>query len=274
MLKQRVITGIVLLALVLTVILVFPPLWFTAFIALVIILGAWEWSLLAGLKTIALRSAYVVVVLPVMYLCYRQSVEQRELLLIAGCLWWVLAYFLIRRYPAISKFWQHPLTLGFVGLMVLLPGWSALLTLRSSPNYIAFILLLLGMVAAADIGAYFSGRAFGNYKLAPRVSPNKTWEGFAGGMICSCLTAITVLLCARSGIELTLMLLLKVLVAALSVAILSVVGDLFESMIKRQAGVKDSGVLLPGHGGILDRIDSITAALPIFVLALGMVPLT
>lgn len=273
MLKQRILTAFVLLALVLTAIFYFSPLWFAAFVALVIIIGAWEWSMLAGLKTVPLRLAYVAVVILAMYGCYLQQSAQRELLLIAACLWWVLAYFLIRRYPVISSFWESPYTLSVAGLLVLLPSWSALLTLRASEHHTGLILLLLGMVAAADIGAFFSGRAFGKYKLAPKVSPNKTWEGFAGGMICSSLTAFVVLYFAPTVEPLSVGLLLKILAAALSVAILSVVGDLYESMIKRQAGVKDSGTILPGHGGILDRIDSITAALPIFVLALGMVSL-
>jgi len=273
MLKQRVLTAIFLLALVLTAIFYFSPLWSAAFVALVIIIGAWEWSMLAGLKTVPLRLGYVAVVILAMYVCYQQQSTQRELLLIAACLWWVLAYFLIRRFPVISNFWKSPLTLSIAGLLVLLPSWSSLLTLRASEHHTGLILLLLGMVAAADIGAFFSGRAFGKYKLAPKVSPNKTWEGFAGGMICSSLTAFVVLYFAPTIATLNAWLLLKIFAAALSVAILSVVGDLYESMIKRQAGVKDSGTILPGHGGILDRIDSITAALPIFVLALGMVSL-
>lgn len=273
MLKQRVVTAIVLVALMLTAIFYFPPLWFSAFVALIIIQGAWEWSALAGIKTRILRFSYLLVVILAMGLCYRQTSSQRELLLLAGCLWWVLAYFLIRRYPSINLLWKHPLALSVVGLMVLLPGWSALLSLRSSPHYVALIMLLLGMVAAADIGAYFTGRAFGKTKLAPQVSPNKTWEGFFGGMFCSCLLAMLVLYFSHALPVMTALLVLKILAAALSVAILSVVGDLFESMIKRQANVKDSGSLLPGHGGVLDRIDSITAALPLFVLALGMVPL-
>jgi len=138
------------------------------------------------------------------------------------------------------------------------------------------IVLFICMVAAADTGAFFAGRALGKHKLAPQVSPNKTWEGLAGGILLSCTVALLVYFFVyRGSMPGTggVTQLLLVLAAALSIAIFSVVGDLFESIAKRQAGVKDSGSLLPGHGGMLDRIDSITAALPMYALALKLVPL-
>jgi phosphatidate cytidylyltransferase len=269
MLKQRLLTAIVLVALVLGVIIWLPPQWFLACMAAVILQGAWEWTRLAGIINVKARLAYVALVLAALPLLYIQDESQRRLLLVAGCLWWVYAYFLVRRYPALGALWQTSWLPGVAGLLVLLPGWSALISLRSSGEHVALILLLLGMVAAADIGAYFSGRAFGRHKLAPLVSPNKTWEGFAGGMFCSCLVALGFVLSTDMGSSPSPVLLLKVLAAALSVAVVSVVGDLFESMVKRMAGVKDSGSLLPGHGGVLDRIDSITAALPLFTITLS-----
>jgi len=268
-LKQRVLTGIVLVALMLGVIVLLPPQWFLACMGLVILLGAWEWARLAGLQDLKARAGYVAVVLLALPLLYAQDEAPRRLLLVAGCLWWVYACFLVRRYPALGALWQRSWLLIVAGLFVLLPGWSALVFLSASGHHVALVLLLLGMVAAADIGAYFSGRAFGRRKLAPQVSPNKTWEGFAGGMCCSCLVALGFVVFMDTGSPLTPLLLLKVLAAALSVAVISVVGDLFESMVKRMAGVKDSGTLLPGHGGVLDRIDSITAALPLFAITLN-----
>jgi phosphatidate cytidylyltransferase len=276
MLKQRIITALVLAATILVAILLLPAKWFLALTGLVVLQAAWEWSALADIKKLALRIAYLVLVLLAMLLVLRQSPAQREFLLLAGCLWWIHAYYLIRRYPALGSYWKNPWFLASIGLLVLLPAWAALVHLSDSWAHMQLILLFLGLVAAADIGAYFAGRAFGKHKLAPQVSPNKTWEGLVGGMMLSCTLALLIYLVGyRGGMPGSggFGQLLLVLAAALSIAIFSVVGDLFESIAKRQAGVKDSGSLLPGHGGMLDRIDSITAALPLYALALKLVPL-
>lgn len=268
MLMQRILTGMVLLWLVLAVILWLPPLWFKVCMGGVIVIGAWEWTRLAGLQGQGTRLAYVALVIVALPLLQAQPEAQRRLLLAAGCLWWVYAYFLVRRYPALSKLWDQRWLPALAGLFVLLPGWTALLTLRAAEQYQVLLLLLLAMVAAADIGAYFCGKAFGKHKLAPQVSPNKTWEGFAGGMGASCLVALAIVAGTGLAGSLSLGVVVKIVAVALSVAVISVVGDLFESMVKRRAGVKDSGSLLPGHGGVLDRIDSITAALPLFTVTL------
>src|SRR5690606_26155727 len=133
------------------------------------------------------------------------------------------------------------------------------------------VLVLLLLVAAADIGAYFAGRAFGSHKLAPNVSPNKTRARLAGGVLLCCLLALAVWFWWPPPGQGGLMPARRVLASALSLAVFSVVGDLFESMIKRQAGIKDSGSILPGHGGVLDRLDSVTAGLPLYALALPWV---
>lgn len=268
MLKQRIFTGILLGVGFLAAVLWLPAQWFLLCMGAVILAGAWEWARLAGWQDWRTRAAYTVLVLAVMPLLAAQDPAQRRFLLLAGCLWWVYAYFLIRRYPAVGVLWSRPWLPALAGLFVLLPGWSALVALRESAQHVALILLLIGLVAAADIGAYFAGRRFGRRKLAPSVSPNKTWEGFAGGMLLSAVVALGFVILTGAGGGPTLTLLLKVLLTALSIAIISVVGDLFESMLKRMAGLKDSGRLLPGHGGVLDRIDSIAAALPLFTLAL------
>ncbi len=272
-LKQRVITGVVLVILVLCVILLLPPSLFLMAFAAIICQGAWEWSRLAGLQGSTLRRGYLVVTLLAMAGLYKLPSEQRVVVFYVGSFWWVLAFYLIRRYPALGPHWKHPVPMCITGLLVLLPGWTALVQLSSSPHYVQLILLLFALVAGADIGAYFCGRAFGKHKLAPNVSPNKTWEGFAGGILLSCMIALTALLTAPLDPPPSLRLVLLVSTAAFAVAVFSVVGDLFESMVKRLAGVKDSGSLLPGHGGVLDRIDSITAALPLYVLSLQLVSL-
>ena len=273
MLKQRLITATILVALVLGLVLLLPASVFLAFAALVLLVAAWEWTGLGCAHGLPARIAYLLVVLAAMAMLYGQGAAQREMVLVAGCLWWAYSFYLIRRYPALGAHWRHPLLLALAGLLVLLPAWTALLHLSESPARAALILLLLGLVAAADIGAYFTGRRFGRTKLAVRVSPNKTWEGFAGGMLLCCVLALGVFLYWRGGDYDSPLQLLRVVAAALSIAIFSVVGDLFESMIKRQAGKKDSGSLLPGHGGVLDRIDSITAALPLYALTLQLVSL-
>jgi len=150
------------------------------------------------------------------------------------------------------------------GPFVLLPAWLALVRLHAQgptldgPQLLTFLLLL---VVAADVGAYFAGRAFGKHKLAPRVSPGKTWEGVAGGLAGASLLALA----GALWFELPLP---RFVLLCVLVVMISVVGDLAESLFKRHAGVKDSGSILPGHGGILDRIDSLTAAGPCFVLGM------
>lgn len=273
MLKQRIITGLVLVAVVVGLVLLLPPSAFLGFTALVVLFAAWEWTRLAAFGVLAWRVAYLLLVLVAMGLLYGQQPAQREIVLLAGCLWWIYAFWLIRRYPALGSHWRHPGLLAVTGLLVLLPAWAALLHLNDSTQRGQLILLLLGLVAAADIGAYFTGRTFGRTKLAVRVSPNKTWEGFVGGMLLCCALALVVYLVWQDEGQGTPLQVLQVLAAALSVAVFSVVGDLFESMLKRQAGMKDSGSVLPGHGGVLDRIDSITAALPLYALALQLVSL-
>jgi len=149
-----------------------------------------------------------------------------------------------------------------MGWLVLIPPWLACIYLKQSENGSWLILMLVLLVAAADIGAYFSGRALGKHKLAPRVSPGKTWEGVAGGLLFVFLVAL--LLKLSFGLREWQALMIVMLPAAL----VSVVGDLLESMLKRYRGIKDSSQLLPGHGGVLDRIDGLVAAAPVFSLSI------
>lgn len=269
MLRQRVITACVLLAGLLVVILFFPPLLFTAAMAVVLLLGAWEWGRLAGLLAVPARLLYAVLLGVFLYLLLDPSPQLRVLILYGSLLWWLLAFVLVLFYPRCQQAWNHCPLLLLAGFAVLLPGWLGLQYLRSLDNHAVFILLFVALVAAADIGAYFSGRRFGRHKLAPAVSPNKTWEGLIGGLVAAALVLWCFLLAMlANGAELSTSLAVKATLGTLLLAVSSVVGDLFESMLKRQRQMKDSGNLLPGHGGVLDRIDSITAALPVFALAL------
>ncbi len=266
MLKQRVITAVILVAVVLGVIVWLPAVWFEALAVLCILLGAWEWTRLAGLIRANTRWLYVVLCSGLSGLLMGVTREWLPALLWLSALWWLVAFLLVCRYPRDAQTWHKPAVLLPLGFLVLLPGVVAVHQLGKLEQREFFILLLIALVAAADSGAYFAGRAFGKHKLSPHVSPNKTWEGFAGGQVAVCVVLWLVLL--TRGVELTLA---QGLLATLGVVLLgsaSVVGDLLESMLKRQAGVKDSGTLLPGHGGVLDRIDSLTAALPIYTLLL------
>ena len=264
MLKQRIITACVLFLVLLLAVLGFSIVGFQIFIGLVLALAAWEWSRLSGVEHMVWRVGYLAVFLALLYLI-RMHAESGGFILTAGIFWWMLALFLIKLYPHSTHVWHRiPLLLG-MGLIVLLPGWVSLLYLRDSPDFRQYVFLFFAMVAAADIGAYFSGKKFGRHKLSPTVSPNKTWEGFAGGVLACCVVVwLGVLVIDLADFELNIVALLKATVGAAVLAGYSVVGDLFESMMKRQANVKDSGALLPGHGGVLDRIDSMTAALPLY----------
>jgi phosphatidate cytidylyltransferase len=266
MLKQRVITAIILVAVVLSAIVYFPSSWFHVFVALFIALGAMEWSVLAGLPGMIWRAGYGVACLALMFVLAHVELALGEILLTVSAAWWVIAFVLVCLYPKAAGLWHRSVVLLPLGLVVLMPGFIALSRLRGLEDHVFYILLLIALIAAADSGAYFAGRAFGKHKLAPRVSPNKTWEGFVGGQLAVCIVLWIALL--LRGVEVSTGQAVLITLGAIALAAASVVGDLFESMLKRQAGVKDSGALLPGHGGVLDRIDSLTAALPVYSVLL------
>ncbi len=267
MLKQRLMTAAVMLSLVLVVIFLAPPVIFRLLLGLVILTAAWEWSRLAGLQTQGWRWAYVLCYLPVLLLTADLTAKVLTVLSLGALLWWGLALVQILVYPRHTRYWGHRSVLALEGFLVLIPGWAGLSYLSSLPASSLYILFLILIVAAADSGAYFSGRAFGRRKLAPQVSPNKTWEGVWGGMASCCLLmSMAVAWHASETLDISQWAGLMLFAAAL--AAISVVGDLFESMIKRFSKVKDSGGILPGHGGFLDRIDGVTAAAPLYVLVL------
>lgn len=186
-----------------------------------------------------------------------------------AALWWVICFLLVRSYPESSQRWGSRPLRALMGILVLVPAWVGLNHMRVSgfqfgaaENSLLAILYVFLIVWVADIGAYFSGRAFGKAKLAPNVSPGKSWAGVYGGLVAvGALAIVASFLVSASAAE-TVML----IVASLVTGLISVLGDLLESMLKRFRGIKDSSQLLPGHGGIMDRIDSLTAAIPVFAL--------
>lgn len=260
MLKQRIITALWLLPLALFGFFGLQGHAFTLFVGLVMALGGWEWARLAGLARQPARMVYALVVLAVFAVLAGAMPVQPVLLLALG--WWLLASLMVFAYPRSSAWWGGLPGKLLIGLLILLPAGVALVWLKQREQANMLILTVMLMVWTADIGAYFSGRAFGKRKLAPAVSPGKSWAGLYGGLLASVLVAaVCGLLLGLPGEQLLLF-----VPAAAVVVLFSVVGDLTESMFKRSAGIKDSSNLLPGHGGVLDRIDSLTAALPLFAL--------
>ncbi|CZF85094.1 Phosphatidate cytidylyltransferase [Grimontia celer] len=276
MLKQRVLTALVLAPLVIAGIFFLPLQLFVIAVAGVTLLGHWEWT-----KFVAASSRFSAFVFPAIILVgslFALPITENGLqltavsgsaLAIAGAVWWLVATIMVLRYPKGTSWWadSNAAQQGF-GVLTLLPFLWSVLLLRAY-NYDAspylgakMVLLVCLLVWAADTGAYFAGKTFGKRKMAPSVSPNKTVEGLIGGLI----AAVAVTLAVAQYFSIPFSSLTMLGVVALVTSFASVLGDLAESMFKRVAGVKDSGSILPGHGGILDRIDSLTAAFPVFTV--------
>ncbi|MGI9204541.1 MAG: phosphatidate cytidylyltransferase [Woeseiaceae bacterium] len=262
MLKQRVLTAIVALIVLAVVLFVVPMPVARAIIALILLSGAWEWGGLIAAGGTASRVGFTAVVAASMIAIFMllSNPEVLDILLKTALAWWLVALLWMFFFPT-----PIPLPLVWIcGILVLVPAWAALDYLyRLDAQLLLFSLLIVWI---ADIGAYFVGKGFGRVKLAPKISPGKSWEGVLGG-----LTAVLLLAAVGNhylGTEISVLVPL-----CLAVSMLSIVGDLTVSMFKRNAGVKDSGSVFPGHGGVLDRIDSVSAAVPLFALALGWVGL-
>ncbi|KVE27367.1 phosphatidate cytidylyltransferase [Burkholderia singularis] len=273
MLKTRVITAVVLLAVLLPVTLFAPLAAFGALIALALVFAAWEWGRLLALGG-AGSIGYAALAALALAASTRLGIgaqAARPLFAAAGVFWLLIGPYALARKPVLAaRAWR--LFLLAAGLVVFAACWHALVAARAIG--VPFVLSLLLVVWLADIGAYFAGKRFGKHKLAPSVSPGKTWEGVAGGWLA--VMAVAGAAWASHVFDPTLYSALGIrygvagAFAALSVLVaFSVVGDLFESLLKRQAGVKDSSGLLPGHGGVLDRVDALLPVLPLALLLLG-----
>lgn len=226
-------------------------------------MGAWEFAGFGALQSATARGLYALAMALVMWGTWIWSRDTRHLLIVltVACVWWLAAFFWLSFAPLRLR---PPWVLG-CGVLVLVPAFTALgRLLLVDIGFVRgplLVLWLILMVCAADIGAYFAGRRFGTHKLAPQVSPGKTWEGAIGGLLSVALIAV----CGAAYFRVSL---LGAAVFALLIGSFSIVGDLTESMFKRGANLKDSSGLLPGHGGLLDRIDSVTAAAPLYALGL------
>jgi phosphatidate cytidylyltransferase len=263
MLRTRVVTGCILGALLLLGLFLLPPLMAVLAFGAVFTIGAWEWAGFGALRSVPARVCYALVVAIVFVLTWRWTSDPSHLiiLLTAACLWWVIAF----SWLILAPTRQRPALVLLCGLPVLVPAFLALARMQISAHAnrsgSLIVLWLVLMVCAADIGAYFAGRSFGRRKLAPRISPGKTWEGAVGGVLLAALVA-------WGGAEYFALPQLGAIAFGCAVGIFSIIGDLTESMFKRAAALKDSGALLPGHGGLLDRLDSVTAAAPLYALGL------
>jgi len=261
MLKERVITGLIALAIILVVLFVMPPLAVKVVIAALMIAGAWEWSGFLKLESSGARMGYVGLFAVLLAAAAGLDDERMvEMVFKVALAWWLVALLWVFAFPT-----PIPRIAGWIcGALVLIPTYVAIISLHTlQPALLLFVLVL---VWAADIGAYFAGKQFGRVKLAPNISPGKTWEGVLGGL----LFAVVLVLVGSRWLQTDLEVLLPF---CLAVAVISIIGDLTVSMFKRNAGVKDSGRLFPGHGGVLDRIDSVTAAAPLFALGINWVGL-
>jgi len=259
-LRQRVVTALVGAVLVLVVVFGLDVRGFAVAVALALLAGAWEWAGLLGWSSVG-RAAYLVAVLAGegaagWLLAHGMGLA----VFVSAALWWAAALAWLARWRP-----RRPASraaLAVAGVLALVPAWAALVWLQAvGPMW---VLILLGLVWIADTAAYFAGRALGHRRLAPLLSPGKTLEGVWGGLAAVGLYSGILALLLRLGLVEGVYFVLLGLLAAM----VSVEGDLMESLLKRQCGVKDSGQLLPGHGGILDRIDSLLAAAPVFALGL------
>ncbi len=265
-LRARVVTGLVLIPLATALVLLLPTPILGVLIGLVVVMGAWEWAALVGVS----RYRYVLLTvagLMVAWLLLQSATSTVDLLVFAVVMWGV-GLLVVWRYPQLPPWWRTRPVQAVAGLLVLVPAWAALVALHggrllaegaSGPHYTLFLLVL---VWVADSAAFFVGRRWGSRRLAPRVSPAKTLEGLWGALLATLVVALVGAWWLGRGQWLVFVVLCVVTLLS------SVVGDLMESVLKRTQGAKDSGALLPGHGGVLDRIDSLTAASPVFVLGL------
>ena len=272
--RTRVIAALVMAPFAIGAILLLPTSWLVMLAALVFLVGLWEWFKLAEIddtlqRTVLLTANLLLMVLLVWASRGSTDLVPLRLMALVGAGWWLLALLWLRFFHFASdhETWARVFKLA-AGTLAVVPAWCALGLIHSSqPNGHIWLFVALAIVWAADSGAYFAGRHFGGRwfagrKLAPRISPNKTLEGLLGGLAAGMLVAAVGALLAGAGMAQ----LPGVLLVAIFTVLFSVVGDLFESLPKRHVGAKDSGDVIPGHGGVLDRIDGVLAALPIFVL--------
>lgn len=262
MLKHRILTALLLIPLVIAGIFLLPPILFAIISGALLLLAAWEWAdVFMELKCLWAKISYVATMALLMWISTNLSSIG---ILWFSVMWWLLASLWLVAFPKGLGIWRLVWIRSLVGILLILPAWEALVLLQGGFLNVGpwYLLLMLVIVWGMDTGAYFSGRWFGKTPLAPTISPKKTLQGVFGGIGVTTLIAIFVSI----GLQLNWMQAMVVFALSYVTAAVSIIGDLVESMFKRYQNVKDSGRLLPGHGGILDRLDSMLAAAPFFAI--------
>ena len=272
MLKQRTITGLVLAPIGIAAVLLLPTAALAVFTSITVLVAMWEWTRMSGFASRPVRSGIVaLVVLALFALWAARDGMLIWYLVVIGNVWWIVAFLWLRNISFGAGPTRENAAIKLVaGLLVTLPAWVALNWIHSDPHGgPGWALLAMMLVSVADTAAYFTGSRYGKKKLCPQISPNKTIVGVYGALASGAILSVVGgwLLHLRGIAWLALVALSLVTVVA------SIVGDLFESLIKRQAGVKDSGTLFPGHGGMFDRLDGMFAALPVFALGKALLDL-
>lgn len=279
MLRNRIITALILLPLVIYAILNLSYDWYSLMVAVILLIAAWEWAFLAGLNSMLLRIVFVASIAIGQTLFWQwpnlfhlagkalQDIDITEYvgaidwLVIAPVLWWFAMSFVLKQIPEkLLKLRFNSRTKAIIGWFILVMAWLYMSRLYFYGQ--DFVLFFLFLIWIADVAAYFAGRKWGSAKLSPKISPGKTFVGLYGAFVATIIYAIAM----GFYYEFTIPLIIKFTLLSLITVSFSVTGDLFESLVKRYKGVKDSGMLLPGHGGMLDRIDSLIAAIPVFYL--------
>jgi phosphatidate cytidylyltransferase len=271
MTRTRLLAALIMTPVAVGAVLLLPTPWLVALAAVLFLAGLWEWFRLAEIDDTLHRTVLLVANLAMMVAIVWASRTSTgftyvlfEIAVVVGVIWWLLAMLWLKHYGFASDHDTHARAFKLAaGTLSVIPAWCALALIHASdPHGHRWLLIALVVIWAADSGAYFAGRRFGRRKLSPRISPNKTVEGLLGGAAAAIVIAlIAAPLAGASVAQLPLVALLVLVTVGFSV-----VGDLFESLLTRHVGAKDSGDLIPGHGGILDRIDSVLAALPVFAL--------
>jgi phosphatidate cytidylyltransferase len=265
MLNQRTITGLVLAPIGIVAVLFLPTWALAAFTSLTVLVALWEWTRMSGFTSRPIRSAVVALVaFALVWLWVLRENAVIWALIAAGGIWWLVAFAWLRNFSfGAAPTRENAAIKLLAGFLATLPAWVALTKMHGDPHSgPGWTLLAMMLVSVADTAAYFTGRRFGKAKLCPQISPNKTLAGVYGALASGAiLSAIGGWMLHVRGLAW-----LALIALALLTVIASIVGDLFESLIKRQAGVKDSGRLFPGHGGMFDRLDGMFAALPVFAL--------
>lgn len=269
MLKQRIITAVILIPLVILSLLYASVQGFTIGLAVVLLIATFEWNNFVGYKNKVSGWVFsLIVTASFLYLEFAANLQLIQYVIYLSLIWWLITLPLLFTFPfKPSHLLQQKTIKVIIGFVVLLSTFLALNLLRNSTEFGSdYVLYLLIIIWIADSGAYFAGRAWGKHKLIPNVSPGKSWEGVAGAIVATFIAALV----ALDLLNITSAQSLLFIVITLVTVAYSIIGDLSESMFKRMANIKDSGHILPGHGGILDRIDSLMSGLPVFLAGLWL----